>query len=99
MIFLYLTLTFSTALNGFLIWYCYNLLRDRISLVQLFKEFNPLIKKYEEHLVSLTKMEMYFGEPVLMSLIDHTKELNQTLDNLMQSIEVEETENDDTEEK
>jgi len=95
MIFLYLTLTFSIVLNSFLVWYCYNLLRDRIALVQLLREFNPLIKKYEDHLLSLTKMEMYFGEPVLMSLIEHTKELNQTLDNLMQSVEIEDKEEDE----
>jgi len=95
MIFLYLVLTFSIILNSFLVWYCYNLLRDRIALVQLLKEFNPLIKRYEDHLLSLTKMEMYFGEPVLMSLIEHTKELNQTLDNLMQSVEIEDKEEDE----
>ena len=98
MIFLYLTLTFSTVLNGFLIWYCYNLLRDRISLVDLFKQFSPLVKKYEEHLQSLTKMEIYFGEPTIMALVEHTKELDKALDDVIQSIEVEDK-NDDNEEE
>lgn len=94
---IYFLFAVSTILNGFLVWYCYNLLRDRVALVELFKEFNPLIKKYEEHLNSLTKMEMYFGEPTIMALLDHTKELNKTLDNLVQSIEVEEDEDDEKE--
>jgi len=94
---IYLAITILTLLNSFLIWYCYNLLKDRIALVQLFKEFSPLIKKYEDHLVALTKMELYFGEPTIMALIEHTKEVGQTLDNLLQTIEVEEDGNNQEE--
>lgn len=97
MIFLYFTLTFLTILNGFLIWYCYNLLRDRIALVELFRKFQPLIKDYETHLTTLTKMEMYFGEPTIMSLVEHTKQMRETVDNLIDSVEVEEKEVDEQE--
>ena len=88
---IYLFLLLSLVLNGFSIWYAYNLLRDRIALVELFKSFSPIVKNYEEHLNTLTKMDMYFGDPTLMSLVEHTKEINQRLDDVMQSIEVEET--------
>jgi len=99
MILIYLVfMIFSTTLNAFLIWYAYNLLRDRIALVELFKQFSPLVKKYEEHLQSLTKMEIYFGEPTIMALVEHTKEIGAALDDVLQSIEVEERD-DDTEEK
>jgi hypothetical protein len=81
----------------FSFWYTYNLLRDRIALVELFKSFSPIIKNYEEHLNTLTKMDMYFGDPTLVNLVEHTKEINQRIDDLMQSIEVEET-NDNKEE-
>ena len=88
---IYLFLLLSLSINGFSIWYAYNLLKDRIVLVELFKSFSPIIKNYEDHLNTLTKMDMYFGDPTLMSLIEHTKEINQRLDDLMQSVEVEET--------
>ena len=88
---IYLFLLLSLFINGFSIWYAYSLLKDRIVLVELFKSFSPIIKNYEDHLNTLTKMDMYFGDPTLMSLIEHTKEINQRLDELMQSVEVEET--------
>ena len=88
---IYLFLLLSLSINGFSIWYAYSLLKDRIVLVELFKSFSPIIKNYEDHLNTLTKMDMYFGDPTLMSLIEHTKEINQRLDDLMQSVEVEET--------
>jgi hypothetical protein len=94
---IYLFLLLSLVLNGFSIWYAYNLLRDRVALVELFKSFSPIVKNYEEHLNTLTKMDMYFGDPTLMSLVEHTKEINQRLDDVMQSIEVEETTNDEKE--
>lgn len=92
MIFLYLTVIFLTVLNIFLIWYCYHLLRDRIAIIELFKKFQPLIKEYETHLTTLTKMEMYFGEPTIMSLVEHTKQMREAVDNLIESVEVEEKE-------
>jgi hypothetical protein len=94
---IYLFLLLSLVLNGFSIWYAYNLLRDRVALVELFKSFSPIVKNYEEHLNTLTKMDMYFGDPTLMSLVEHTKEINQRLDDVMQSIEVEETIDDEKE--
>lgn len=94
---IYLILLLSLILNGFSIWYAYNLLKDRVVLVELFKSFSPIIKNYEEHLNTLTKMDMYFGDPTLMSLVEHTKEINQRLDDLIQSVEVEETIDDEKE--
>jgi len=94
---IYIFLILSLFVNVFSFWYAYNLLRDRIALVELFKSFSPIIKNYEEHLGTLTKMDMYFGDPTLMSLVEHTKEINQRLDDVMQSIEVEEATNDEKE--
>jgi hypothetical protein len=90
MIYLYIILVLSLAINGFLGWYCFNLLKDRISLFQVFKLFTPSMKEYENHLIALTKMDIYFGDPTIMSLVEHTKEINQQLDNFMQSVEIEE---------
>lgn len=88
----------SLLVNIFLSWYGYNLLKDRIQLVGVLKNFSPLIKDYEGHLEALTKMDLYFGEPTIMALIDHTKEVRLQLDDLLQSVEVEESTNDNEEE-
>lgn len=94
---IYLVLILSLGLNGFSAWYVYNLLKDRIALVELFRKFQPLIKDYETHLTTLTKMEMYFGEPTIMSLVEHTKQMREAVDNLIDSVEVEEKEVDEQE--
>ena len=91
---IYLFLGLSLITNGFSIWYAYNLLKDRIALVELFKSFSPIVKNYETHLESLTKMEMYYGDPTLMGLVEHTKEVSKRLDDVIESIEVEEKNND-----
>lgn len=94
---IYLVIFLSIGLNGFSAWYVYNLLKDRIALVELFRKFQPLIKDYETHLTTLTKMEMYFGEPTIMSLVEHTKQMREAVDNLIDSVEVEEKEVDEQE--
>ena len=94
---IYLIIILSLGSNGFFIWYIYNLLKDRIALVELFRKFQPLIKDYESHLSTLTKMEMYFGEPTIMSLVEHTKQMREAVDNLVESVEVEEKEENDQE--
>ena len=86
----------SLVLNGFLGWFVYNLLQDRIDLVEILKNFAPIVKSYGDHLEDLTKMEMYSGEPTIIRLIEHTKEVNQSLDDLMQSVEIEDKKNDET---
>ena len=91
---IYLFLVLSLIVNGFSTWYAYNLLRDRIALVELFKSFSPIVKNYETHLESLTKMEMYFGDPTLMNLVEHTKDVSKKLEDVIESIEVEEKNND-----
>jgi hypothetical protein len=87
---IYLFLLLCLAVNAFFSWYTYNLLKDRVVLIELFKSFSPIIKDYEKHLESLTKMDMYFGDPTLMSLVEHTKEVSKKLDEVMESVEVEE---------
>ena len=87
----------SLLINTFLGWYGYNLLKDRIQLVNILKNFSPLVKDYEGHLEALTKMDLYFGEPTIMALIDHTKEVRLRLEDLMQSVEVEENQDDEKE--
>ena len=89
---IYFILFMSIVLNGFLGWYAYNLLRDRINLIELFKKFAPVIIQYEENLTALTKMDMYFGDPTLMNLLTHTKEVSSTLQELVQSLEIEDGE-------
>lgn len=87
----------SILFNAFFGWFCYNLIKDRIQLVDILKNFSPLVKEYEGHLEALTKMDLYFGEPTIMALIDHTKEVRLRLEDLMQSVEVEENQDDEKE--
>lgn len=91
----YFFLLLSMILNGFLVWYIFNLLKDRIAFVELFKKFQPIINDYENHLTTLTKMEMYFGEPTIMNLVEHTKEMREAVDNLVDSIDLEERVDDE----
>lgn len=84
----------SILSNVFLGWYGYSLLKDRIDLVEIFKNFSIVVKDYEEHLSVLNKMDIYYGEPTIMALIEHTGDIRQRLDELLKSVEIEESVDD-----
>ena len=91
---LILLLILSLVGNGFAIWFIINLLRERIEIIEIFKKFFIIVRDYEQHLATLSKMEIYYGEPTIMKLLEHTKEMTEILAELSESIEVEEKKND-----
>ena len=84
----------SVGMNGFGIWFCYHLLKDRTRIIQYFTNFVPLMKDYEDHLAALSKMDLYYGDPTMSSLLKHTTQTRELLDDLLLEMEVEEKDED-----
>ena len=66
-------LVLSVLLNGFLVWYCYRLLRGYYYIQEHFEEFVEDTNNYAAHLKSLYETPTFVEEPALKALIDHTR--------------------------
>tara|TARA_B100000519_G_scaffold190543_1_gene190121 strand:+ start:209 stop:520 length:312 start_codon:yes stop_codon:yes gene_type:complete len=42
-----------------------------------------MLRSYDENLKAVYESEMYYGEPILQNLVDHSKFLNEELDAIM----------------
>lgn len=65
----------SVVINVLLVWFSFRML-NTTSLAE--KEMSTLFEKLEqftEHVEELHSMEMFYGEPVLQDLIDHSRRL------------------------
>tara|TARA_R100000005_G_C4984017_1_gene192851 strand:- start:70 stop:423 length:354 start_codon:yes stop_codon:yes gene_type:complete len=65
----------SVVINVLLVWFSFRML-NTTSLAE--KEMLTLFEKLEqftEHVEELHSMEMFYGEPVLQDLIDHSRRL------------------------
>lgn len=79
-------------------WFCFELLLERIRIIKLIKEFFPVVKDYEDHLDTLSKMEMYYADPTIEEFVRHTKTVSESLNALLETIEVVEEKADNEEE-
>ena len=71
---LILLLFVSIAINVLLAWYCKKLL-NYLSLVNDdTEELLLFLSEYEVHLKDVYNRELFYGEPVLESLLKHTKD-------------------------
>ena len=63
----------SLTINIILIWFIYNSFKEYQELEDDIGDM--LIKTFdlEEHLINIHQMEMFYGDPTLQSLIQHTK--------------------------
>ena len=68
-------LILSIALNVFAVWYVRELLiRFRFfsgNIEQLFTN----LQEYTEHLERVNQMEVYFGDPTIQGLLEHSKDV------------------------
>jgi len=60
-----------------LVLYIKNLLKMIYSILEDIDHTKILFKEFSEHLESIYKMELFYGEPVLLKLLDHSKEVNE----------------------
>tara|TARA_R110001583_G_scaffold12031_1_gene53649 strand:- start:908 stop:1285 length:378 start_codon:yes stop_codon:yes gene_type:complete len=63
----------SLTINIILMWYIFNSFKEYRQLEGDIEDMLVKIFELEEHLVNIHQMEMFYGEPTLQSLIEHTK--------------------------
>ncbi len=77
-----------------LCWFIYNLMNRLEDVTEDIEELFVGFYDLSEHLQSIHELEMFYGEPVLQDLIEHTKKVVQDIEDYKemydQGIEVEE---------
>ena len=66
-------LLLSITLNVLMVWYITNILKKLLFVSENIGELLNIIEEYSTHLNNVHEMEMFYGEPVLQSLIQHSK--------------------------
>jgi hypothetical protein len=91
----------SIIMNIIFLWYLKNLLREVDSLQDGIMNMFDKLNVFSDHLEKIHAMEMFYGEPVLQDLINHSKEIINDIVDMQQDyydVEEEEVLPDDTEE-
>tara|TARA_R100000005_G_C4945135_1_gene168018 strand:+ start:617 stop:988 length:372 start_codon:yes stop_codon:yes gene_type:complete len=77
-----------------LCWFIYNLMNRLEDVTEDIEELFVGFYDLSEHLQSIHELEMFYGEPVLQDLIEHTKKVVQDIEDYKamydQGVEVEE---------
>jgi hypothetical protein len=61
-------------------WFIYNLMNRLENVTEDIEELFVGFYDLSEHLQSIHELEMFYGEPVLQDLIDHTKKVVQDIE-------------------
>jgi len=72
---LYFVLCLSILLNAVLVWYVYKLLRTIISFEDEFLQLKEKMLEFATHLRAINKVESFYGDPTITSLVEHMKRL------------------------
>lgn len=70
-----LFLFFSLVVNLFFVWYVRELLVRFNFVSSKTEDFFAELMRYEEHLVSVYELPVFYGEPTLEGLIQHTRDI------------------------
>ena len=98
-------LYFSIIINLFLVWYASRVLKESATLQGYMVNMFETLNTFSDHLEKIHSMEMFYGEPVLRDLIDHSRNVINDIVDMQQEYyddeeypEEEEVLQDDTEE-
>ena len=69
-----------------MIWYVRAVLLRLYRFQELHENASGQISSFSEHLNSVHEMQMFYGDPTLKGLIDHSKELSENLSSISQSL-------------
>lgn len=74
-LFTIIALLISVSLNGFLIWFAYNSMRQIRFYDDELRSIVGVIENFVVHLESVHEMEMFYGDETLRHLIRHSKDI------------------------
>lgn len=89
---IWLVLFLSVALNCFLLWYVFNMLRLNTLIYESVRLMKERVVAYGNHIGKINNMETYYGDTTIQSMADHTKQIVENLDEFLQSMETGENE-------
>ena len=83
---IYGLLILSFTANMFLCWFLYRFLQRHSFLVSLVEDIQFKIDYFSKHLEGLYELEMFYGEPVLQNLFEHSRVLLDSLDDFEEDL-------------
>jgi len=78
---LYVIVSISVILNGFLIWYLVKLLRKFLFISETIADLYLTARAFQIFAKSMYSMDTYNGEPMIQELIVRMKEVNLEIEN------------------
>jgi hypothetical protein len=78
-------LSVSVVANIFLIWFCYKLFRNMLTLSDNLYRILEQVKDFALHLDSVYNMPVFFGDETLGALLSHSKDLTGDMDNFIKT--------------
>lgn len=76
-----LMLGFSLLVNVLLGWYVYKLIRNLLDYEDNFLDLRTKLLEFATHLRAINKVETFYGDPTITSLIQHMKKIAQEIEN------------------
>ena len=67
----------SLAVNGFFVWYLIEMIKSFVSIKNTIEEYLTEVKEYEDHLEGVLQKDLFFDDPVVKSLLNHTSALKE----------------------
>ena len=91
MIYLFSFITIvSLAVSGALIWYIRRLVSKFLFLEESFVKITADLNGFHEHLERVYKMDVFFGDETLQSLLEHSESTRQSIGEFLTVFEIEE---------
>jgi len=88
-------MTVSILINILLVWYIFNLLKKFFFISNNVDDLSDTLIGLTKHLEQVHSLETFYGEPVLQSLLKHTRDVVEEVDQYRAIYEVVETEGDE----
>ena len=86
-IFLFLTTVVSTSVAGGMVWYVRKVLLKMAILADAQKETMEEVSDFSEHLELVNSLDTFYGDPTLAALLEHTKNLSDSIKSRVDSVE------------
>lgn len=80
-------LILSLILNGFFIWYVFNMLKLNALIFENVRLIKERIVLFNNHVSKIYSMETYYGDDTIKSMVDHSKQLVENMDEFLQTME------------
>jgi len=77
-------LALSAVLNAFLIWYSRKVILELYDVSENIKVLTEEVVLFDKHLKNVHELEVFYGDPTLGSLIQHSTALTDTLEDFVE---------------